>query len=50
MATLSDSNILRKLTLSAYHAELLQAVIKQLKKDDNKLMSFWHISGTHTPT
>ena len=34
----SDSNALRKLTLSAYHAESLQAFIDQLKKDDTKLM------------
>ena len=38
IARSSDSNALRKLTLSAYHAESLQAFIDQLKKDDTKLM------------
>ena len=38
IASSSDSNALRKLTLSAYHAESLQAFIDQLKKDDTKLM------------
>ena len=38
IANSSDSNALRKLTLSAYHAESLQAFIDQLKKDDAKLM------------
>ena len=38
IANSSDSNALRKLTLSAYHAESLQAFIDQLKKDDTKLM------------
>ena len=38
IASSSDSNVLRKLTLSAYHAESLQAVIDQIKKDDTKLM------------
>ena len=38
IASSSDSNALRKLTLSAYHAESLQAFIDQIKKDDDKLM------------
>ena len=38
IASSSDSNALRKLTLSAYHAESLQAFIDQLKKNDTKLM------------
>ena len=38
IASSSDSNTLRKLTLFAYHAESLQAFIDQLKKDDTKLM------------
>ena len=38
IASASDSNALRKLTLSAYHAESLQAFIDQIKKDDDKLM------------
>ncbi|WP_165073189.1 Rpn family recombination-promoting nuclease/putative transposase, partial [Desulfovibrio sp. ZJ200] len=38
IASSSDSNALRKLTLSAYHAESLQAFIDQIKKDDAKLM------------
>ena len=38
IANSSDSNALRKVTLSAYHAESLQAFIDQLKKDDTKLM------------
>ena len=33
-----DSNALRKLRLSAYHAGSLQEFIDQLKKDDTKLM------------
>lgn len=32
IASSSDSNALRKLTLSAYHAESLQAFIDQIKK------------------
>lgn len=38
IASASDSNALRKLTLSAYHAESLQEFIDQIKKDDDKLM------------
>ena len=38
IASCSDSNALRKLTLSAYRAESLQALIEQLKKNDNKMM------------
>ncbi len=38
IASSSDSNTLRKLTLSAYHVESLQAFIDQIKKDDDKLM------------
>ena len=34
----SDSNALRKLTLSAYRAESLETFIEQLKKNDNKMM------------
>ena len=38
IAKSSDSNALRKLTLSAYHAGSLQEFIDQLKKNDTKLM------------
>ena len=38
IASSSDSNALRKLTLSAYRAESLQSFIAQIKKDDIKLM------------
>ena len=38
IASASDSNALRKLTLFAYHAESLQAFIDQIKKDDTRLM------------
>ena len=38
IASSSDSNILRRLTLFAYRAESLQAFIEQLKKDDSKIM------------
>lgn len=38
IASSSDSNALRKLTLSAYRAESLQSFIAQIKKDDTKLM------------
>ena len=37
IASSSDSNALRTLTLSAYHAESLQAFIEQLKKNDSKI-------------
>ena len=38
IANTSDSNALRKLTLSAYYAESLQAFIEQMNKDKNRLM------------
>ena len=38
IANSSDSDALRKLMLSAYHAESLQAFIDQIKKDNDKLM------------
>lgn len=38
IANTSDSNALRKLTLSAYYAESLQAFIEQMSKDKNRLM------------
>ena len=38
IASSSDSNALRKLTLSAYHAESLQAFIDQIKKNDARRM------------
>ncbi len=38
IASASDANALRKLTLSAFHVESLQAFIDQIKKDDDKLM------------
>lgn len=38
IASSTDSTALRKLMLSAYHAESLQAFIDQLKKDATRLM------------
>ena len=38
IAALSDAAVLRKLTLSAYRAESLQAFVDQLPKDDMKKM------------
>lgn len=38
IASSSDSNALRKLTLSAYRAESLEAFVEQLKKNGNKMM------------
>lgn len=37
IASSSDSNALRKLTLSAYHAESLQSFMDQIKKNDSKI-------------
>lgn len=38
IASSSDSNALRKLTLSAYRAESLEAFVAQLKKNGDKVM------------
>ena len=38
IASLSDAAALRKLTLSAYQAESLQAFVDQLRKSDNEKM------------